>query len=172
VLGRACRWQCAPLPDDEPARVAALHALGILDTDPEERFDRLTREASQALDAPFALVSLVDANRQWFKSRQGIDDRQTPRDESLCAHAILEPDVLQVPDLLEDVRFADSPATGAPHHIRFYAGAPLVLSDGSRVGTLCVADRRSRLLDEAQLDVLRGLARRVVDELEAAQPVA
>jgi GAF domain-containing protein len=152
--------------------VAALHALGVLDTAPEERFDRLTLQACQALDVPFALVSLVDADRQWFKSRQGIVDVETPRDESMCAHAILGPDVLQVPDLLADERFADNPATGAPHHIRFYAGAPLVLADGSRVVTLCVADRRSRVLDETQLDLLRGLARQAVEELEAPQRYA
>lgn len=172
VLRRACRWQCAPLPDDEDLRLQALHALRILDTEEEERFDRLTREACRRLGAAFALVSLVDADRQWFKSRQGLTDRQTPREESLCAHAILGDDVLQVPDLLADDRFADSPATGAPHRIRFYAGAPLVLTDGSRVGTLCVADRVPRVLDASELEILRGLAVQVVAELEAARRVA
>ncbi|MDP9183225.1 MAG: MBL fold metallo-hydrolase [Actinomycetota bacterium] len=170
VLRRACRWQCAPLPPDEGDRLHALRALGVLDTEPEERFDRLTREACRLLDVPFALVSLVDADRQWFKSQQGLAVQQTPRDESLCAHAILEPDVLEVPDLLEDDRFADNPATSAPYFIRFYAGVPLVLSDGSRVGTLCVADRRPRALDADQLDVLRDLAAQVLKELEAARP--
>lgn len=97
VLRRACRWQSAPLPPDEDRRLRALHALGVLDTEPEERFDRYTREACEALGVPIALVSMVDADRQWFKSRRGIDICETPRDQSLCAHAILGHDVFQVP---------------------------------------------------------------------------
>lgn len=168
VLRRACRWQCAPLPPDEPDRLAALHALGLLDTEPEERFDRWTREACATLSVPMAVVSLVDAERQWFKSRQGVADRESSRDESLCAHAILGDDVFQVPDLLADDRFADNPATAPPNSIRFYAGVPLVLRDGSRVGTLCVADRVPRVLDAAELAHLRALAGQVLKELEPA----
>lgn len=165
VLRRACRWLAAPLPPDEPDRLRSLHALGVLDTGTEERFDRLTRRARELFDVPIALVTLVDGDRQWFKSRAGIDAVESPRDESVCAHAILGPDVLHVPDLLTDDRFADNPAVSGPMRARFYAGAPLELVDGSRVGTLCVVDHRPRVLDAAQLEQLRSLAREVVDEL-------
>jgi GAF domain-containing protein len=161
LLRRSSRWQNAPLPADEDRRIAALHALGILDTEPEERFDRYTDEISATLDVPVALVSLVDTDRQWFKSHHGVEATETPRDMSICAHAIHGRDVLQITDALADARFADNPlVTGAPH-MRFYAGMPLTLSDGTCVGTLCVADTRPRQLDE-----LRRLGRLVVHELE------
>jgi phosphoribosyl 1,2-cyclic phosphodiesterase len=167
VLRRACRWTAAPLPPDEEHRLEALRALEILDTPPEGRFDRLTEMARQATDTPIALVTLVDAERQWFKSHAGFPVSESPRDESMCAHAILGDDVLVIPDTLEDDRFADNPAVTGPARIRFYAGVPLVLGDGSRVGTLCVGDHRPRLLDEHQLDELRRLAALVVEELQA-----
>ncbi len=167
LLRRASRWQNAPPPPDELRRLASLDALGILDTQPEERFDRYTAEISTALDVPIALVSLVDTERQWFKSRRGIDVTETPRDMSLCAHAILEPDVMEVPDTLADSRFAQNPLVIHDPRIRFYAGMPLTLADGSRVGTLCVADIRPRHLDEGQQDTLRRVAALVVDELES-----
>jgi GAF domain-containing protein len=167
LLRRSSRWQNASLPGDEEQRIEALHALGILDTEPEERFDRYTDEISATLDVPVALVSLVDTDRQWFKSHHGVDATETPRDMSICAHAIHGRDVMQVPDALADIRFADNPlVTGAPH-MRFYAGMPLTLRDGTCVGTLCVADTRPRQLDESQLDELRRLGRLVVLELEA-----
>jgi phosphoribosyl 1,2-cyclic phosphodiesterase len=166
VLRRACRWSTAPVPPDEDRRLASLHRLDVLDTPPEERFDQFTDAVCTTLGVPIALITLVDADRQWFKSRRGVPVEQTSRDESVCAHAILGPDVMQVPDLLDDVRFADNPAVGGPGRARFYAGAPLVLDDGSRVGTLCAVDHRPRLLDEDQLDVLRRLARAVVAELQ------
>ena len=172
VLRRACRWQAAPQPPDEEARVHALHALGVLDTEPEDRFDRYTEEACRALGVPIALVTLVDRDRQWFKSHRGTEAQETPRDQSVCAHAILGTDVLQVPDLLEDDRFADNPMVAGPLRARFYAGVPLVLSDGSTVGTLCVADQRPRVLDDAQLDELRRLGSLVQAELEASVPTA
>jgi len=168
VLRRACRWLAAPLPPDEDRRVAALHRLGVLDTPADDRFDRLADAARSAFGVPIALISLVDTERQWFKARRGIDAEETPRDESVCAHAILGPDVLQVPDLLEDPRFADNPAVAGPDgRARFYAGAPLVLDDGCAIGTLCVVDHRPRLLDEEELDELRRLAREVVAELQS-----
>jgi len=166
VLRRACRWMAAPLPVDEEHRLAALRALEILDTPPEARFDQYTDLAREVTDTPIALVTLVDADRQWFKSHAGFDALESPRDESMCAHAILGDDVLVVPDTLEDERFADNPAVTGPARIRFYAGVPLVLDDGSRVGTLCVGDHRPRLLDEHQLDELRRLATLVVAELQ------
>jgi phosphoribosyl 1,2-cyclic phosphodiesterase/DNA-binding response OmpR family regulator len=166
LLRRASRWQSAPLPGDELERLAALDRLHVLDTAPEARFDRHTEAIATALEVPVALVSLVDADRQWFKSRRGIDFEQTPRDMSLCAHAILGVDVLQIEDTLADPRFADNPIVSGEPRLRFYAGMPLALADGSRVGTLCVADYRPRRLDEEQLEELRRVAARVVDELQ------
>jgi GAF domain-containing protein len=166
LLRRTSRWRAAPLPADEPTRLAALHALGVLDTAPEERFDRYTEEISTLLDVPVALVTFVDRDRQWFKSRRGIDTVETPREMSLCAHAILGADVLEVPDALADPRFADNPMVVGGPRLRFYAGMPLTLSSGSRVGTLCVADQRPRRLDARELSELRRVAALVVDELE------
>jgi phosphoribosyl 1,2-cyclic phosphodiesterase len=166
LLRRACRWQNAPLPADELRRVAALHALDILDTEPEPRFDRYTGEIGEALDLPVALVSLVDTDRQWFKSRRGLDATETPRDLAFCAHAILGDDVLQVPDALDDPRFADNPLVAGDPRLRFYAGMPLSLSDGTRVGTLCVADYRPRELSDDELDELRRVGRLVARELQ------
>jgi phosphoribosyl 1,2-cyclic phosphodiesterase len=170
LLRRACRWQSAPLPDDELDRLQALRRLNLLDTPPEERFDRYTRDACATFDVPFATVTLVDEHRQWFKSRLGTDIAETPRDQSVCAHAILEDDVLHVPDLAADDRFADNPAVSGAG-LRFYAGAPLVLSDGSRVGTLCIGDVQPRELSPDQLGELRRMADAVRGELEAQVPV-
>jgi ribonuclease BN (tRNA processing enzyme)/DNA-binding response OmpR family regulator len=167
VLRRASRWEKAPTPLDEPRRIEALHALGVLDTEPEERFDRYTDEIGRLLDVPIALVSFVDVDRQWFKSRRGIDVTETPREMSLCAHAILGRDILQIPDALADPRFADNPMVAGGPRLRFYAGMPLTLDDGSRVGTLCVADYRPRQLDDGELDELRRVAGLVVEELKS-----
>jgi GAF domain-containing protein len=162
VLRRACRWLAAPLPPDEETRLNALNALDLLDTGAEDRFDRFTDQACERFGVPIALITLVDRDRQWFKSRRGIGQAQSPRDQSFCAHTILGPDVMQVPDVLSDPRFAHSPAVHGPERIRFYAGVPLTLENGSRVGTLCIADHRPRVLDDTQLDALRHLADRVV----------
>lgn len=112
-------------------------------------------------------MTLVDAERQWFKAGAGSGVTESHRDQSICAHAILDAVVLQVPDALQDPRFADNPAVAGASRLRFYAGVPLALADGSRVGTLCVADHRPRLLDERQLDELRRLALVVAAELQA-----
>jgi phosphoribosyl 1,2-cyclic phosphodiesterase len=170
VLRRACRWQNAPLPPDEAHRLRALHGLGLLDTPPEERFDRYTELACRTLRAPVALVSLIDTGRQWLKSRRGTPIVETPRDQSVCAHAILGSEVFQVPDLLQDDRFADNPGVREEPRARFYAGAPLQLPDGSRVGTLCVIDHRPRVLDDGQLEQLRTLAALVELELTGGTP--
>lgn len=169
VLRRASRWERARLPDDEERRIEALHGLGVLDTEPEARFDRYTAEISSLLDVPVALVSLVDTGRQWFKSHHGIDTVETPREMSLCAHAILGGDVLQIPDTLADPRFADNPIVAGDPRLRFYAGMPLTLDDGSRVGTLCVADYRPRQLDDAELGELIRVAQAVTIELVATR---
>ena len=139
----------------------------MLDTPREDRFDRLVEQACRIADTPIALVTLVDAERQWFKAAAGFDATESHRDESMCAHAILSAEVLQVPDALQDPRFADNPAVTGESRIRFYAGVPLALADGSLVGTLCVADHRPRLLNDRQLDELRRLAALVVTELQA-----
>ncbi len=166
LLRTACRWVRAPRPPDEEKRIRALRELEILDTEPEERFDRYTRIAAALFDTPIALVSLVDSDRQWFKSRFGLEATEIPRDMSFCAHAVVGAEVLQVPDALGDSRFADNPLVSEEPRVRFYAGAPLTLSDGSRAGTLCVVDHHPRYLDKTQLGLLRDLAVLVVDELE------
>ncbi|WP_326540971.1 GAF domain-containing protein [Pseudorhodoferax sp.] len=160
----------APLPADEEPRLRALQALMVLDTPPEERFDRVVRFAAEQLEMPMALVSLVDGERQWFKSRIGLDVPQTGRDVAFCAHAILQPETFVVEDALLDARFADNPlVTGAPH-IRFYAGAPLSAPGGQRVGTLCVLDHRPRTLDAVQMAVLQALRTLVNEALSGEAP--
>lgn len=146
------------IPHNEEQRLQVLRDLGILDTHAEERFDRITRLAQQLFQVPIALISLVDSDRQWFKSRQGLDVSETPRDVSFCGHAILGSDVFCVPDATLDARFADNPlVVGAPN-VRFYAGAPLQVEDGLRMGTLCLIDHDARELSQAQIELLRDLA--------------
>lgn len=159
----------APLPARESARIAALRAYEVLDTEPEQEFDDLTLLASHICGTPQALISLIDESRQWFKSAVGLDltqTKETPRNVAFCAHAILEPDVLVVPDAKEDERFADNPFVGREAGVRFYAGAPLVTPDGHALGTICVTDRVPRTLTPDQLEALRALARQVVAQLE------
>jgi diguanylate cyclase (GGDEF)-like protein len=159
----------AAVPADENTRLDTLRALSILDTLPEERFDRLTRLARRMFGVSFALVSLVDANRQWFKSCMGLTATETPRDVSFCAHAILGDDILLVPDTGLDERFHDNPlVTGAPN-IRFYAGCPLTVANGSRLGTLCLFDDKPRTMDDEELAILRDLAHMAEQELNAIQ---
>lgn len=156
----------APLPPDEHERLRALHACRLLDTPPELAFDDLVRIASQLCGTPIALVSLVDGNRQWFKSRIGLDATETPREQAFCAHAILQHEVLVVPDATMDARFRDNPlVTGGPG-IRFYAGAPLEVANGLRIGTLCVIDTVAHEFDDARRDALAALARQVVAQIE------
>lgn len=156
----------APLPDNEEERQRWLDELGILDTVEEQAYDDLTFLAAQICQTPIALVSLIDRERQWFKSHHGLDARETPRDLAFCAHAIHGDDTLVVPDSLQDGRFHDNPLViGAPH-VKFYAGAPLVLRDNIRVGTLCVIDDHARNLTEAQRQALEALARQVVNQMD------
>jgi len=169
MLREACRWSPAPLAIDEDQRLRALQDMRILDTPPEERFDRYTRIAAELFDVPIALVSLIDRDRQWFKSSHGLAVAETPRETAFCAHAILDRAVLQVADTLQDARFADNPFVTGDPRVRFYAGAPLAAADGSLVGTLCLIDRRARQLDDQQLGLLRDLADLV--EAELVRPV-
>jgi hypothetical protein len=167
LLRRASRWVRADTPADEPARLRALRSLGILDTPAEERFDRITRLAAAVFDVPVALISLVDENRQWFKSACGIGVSETPRDQSFCAHAVARRSPLVIPDAMLDERFADNPVVTDLPRVRFYAGQPLFLPDGSCVGTLCILDTRPRDLDAAALDRLKDLADLAREELIA-----
>ena len=168
LLRSQFRWIPAPVPPDEEQRLAALHALGLLDTPAEERFDRLTRVTAALFDVPIALVSLVDANRQWFKSCVGTDITESSREMSFCAYAVAEKDMLVIPDALRDDRFADNPVVSGPPYVRFYAGAPIFTGDGHCAGTLCVIDGRPRDFTQEDRDRLRDLAAIVQQELTAS----
>ena len=154
-----------PVPANERERLQTLRDLDLLDTPAEERFDRITRIARQLFSVPIALVSLVDENRQWFKSRQGLDATETPRDISFCGHAIINKEPLIVNDALEDPRFADNPLVCGAPDIRFYAGCPIAAPNGLRIGTLCLIDQEPRSFDAEQVARLRELAMMVEDEL-------
>ena len=157
----------APLPPNEAQRLETLRCYGVLDTLPEQAFDDLTMLAAQICQVPIAVVSLVDENRQWFKSIIGLDAKETPRDVAFCAYSILNPDeLLEVQDAMLDPRFADNPLVTNDPHIRFYAGAPLVAPDGHALGTLCVIDRVPRQLSTEQKGALRALSRTVIAQLE------
>lgn len=153
-------------PQDEAERVAALRDLLILDTDPEERFDALTAYCASRFGVKTALLSLVDTERQWFKSAFGLEIRETPREVSFCSHAILEQEPLVVADALADERFHDNPLVTGPPGIRFYAGAPLRVSGGFPVGTLCLVSNEPRRLAEEDLAHLKDLASAISLELE------
>jgi len=156
----------ASLPANEMDRLSALYSLNVLDTPAEQDFDDITALAASVCGVPMSLVSLIDADRQWFKARVGTDVAETSRDISFCAHAILGQELLVVPDMRQDTRFAGNPAVEAGDGIRFYAGAPLITTDGFALGTLCVMDRSPRKLDMQQLQALRALARQVTSQLE------
>ena len=156
----------ADLPENEEDRLRKLYELDILDTLEEQAYDDLTRIAAEICDTPIALVSLVDQDRQWFKSHHGLDASETHRELAFCAHAILGDDVFIIEDSSKDERFFDNPlATDGPL-VKFYAGAPLIMSDNNKVGTLCVIANEARSITPAQKDALEALARQVVSQLE------
>ena len=157
--------QAPPIPLDETRRLQALTTLCILDTLPEERFDRITRLACRAFDVPIALVSLVDRDRQWFKSKQGLPACQTSRRISFCGHAISQEGPFVIEDACQDTRFADNPLVVGDPHIRFYAGQPIHGPDGSRIGTLCIIDRRPRTFAAEDKAMLADLAAMIDREL-------
>lgn len=151
----------APIPADEADRLTALRELLLLDTPPEERYDRLVRFAAEQLNVPIALLTLVDDQRQWFKSRVGLEVAETARDISFCGHAIMNSELFVIEDASVDPRFFDNPLVTGEPNIRFYAGAPLQDIRGHNIGTLCVIDTKPRKLDQVEraiLDALRNLA--------------
>src|SRR3982074_1319544 len=154
----------SPKPANEKLRLATLRGYEILDTEPEAAFDDLTSLASYVCQTPIALISLIDADRQWFKSKLGISMSETSRDIAFCASAILQSDVFIVPDASQDERFAENPLVISEPKIRFYAGATL-MTDGQALGTLCVVDRIPREASPEQLEAVRALSRQVVATL-------
>lgn len=156
-----------PRPYNERQRLETLRSLKILNTNPEERFDRFTRLAARLFDVPISLVSLVDANRQWFKSRHGLEVCETSREVSFCGHAILGDNVMVVEDALKDQRFADNPLVTGEPGIRFYAGYPLASPDGHNVGTLCIIDRAPREMSADEIGLLTELGRAIEQEMVA-----
>lgn len=157
----------APLPDNETQRLEALYRYKILDTTSEQAFDDITRLAAQICGTPISLISLLEAERQWFKSKVGLEATETSRDVSFCAHAILQPDILIVSDTLADKRFATNPLVTSAPKIRFYAGVPLLSSKGYALGTLCVIDYVPRKLSQEQVEALRILGRQVSSQIES-----
>ena len=151
--------QPAPIPANEVQRLNSLCSFGILDTAPDPMFDRLTYLAATILGVPTALVSLLDNSRQWFKSRHGMSDLETPRDIAFCAYAILSDEVLVVPDATQDPRFSSNPLVTGPMGLRFYAGAPIQTRDGYNIGTLCILDTVPRTgLSPQEKETLKTLA--------------
>jgi PAS domain S-box-containing protein len=156
-----------PTPTNEERRLARLHGLGILDTLPQKAFDDISALAQMICGTPVALITLIDQDRQWFKSRIGVEEQEIPRDVAFCSHAIVDPgQVMVVEDLLLDPRFSSNPLVTGPSSARFYAGAPIVTHDGFALGTVCVVDLKARTLDASQLDALRRLASLVINLLE------
>lgn len=159
----------ASVPANETERLHALRTLQILDTSHEERFDRVTRMAKRMFGVSISLVSLVDEDRQWFKSAQGLEATETPRDISFCGHAINQEGIFIVANAIEDERFFDNPlVTNAPN-IRFYAGCPIKLREGLNIGTLCLIDQNPRIMDEEDQLLLKDLAAMVEQEIKSIQ---
>ncbi len=153
------------IPKNDDRRVEALEALEILDTDPEEQLDFITKIVKERLNVPIALISLVDKNRQWFKSKQGLSANETSRDISFCGHAILDTGVFEISNAIEDSRFKDNPLVLGGPNIRFYAGAPITTVDGYRIGTLCIIDNKARKLSQLEKEELVSFAKLVQTNL-------
>lgn len=158
--------EAPPVPADEDERIEELRAYHVLDTGAEAEYDDLVQLASHICGTPIALISLIDTQRQFFKSRIGLEVTETPRDVAFCAHAIMQPELMVVPDAVADARFADNPLVTSDPKIRFYAGTPLATPSGHSMGTLCVIDRVPRTLTESQREALQILGRQVVTLLQ------
>lgn len=156
----------AELPRMEELRLADLAMYDLLDTAPEKEFDELRELAAQICNCPVSLITLIDKDRQWFKSKQNIDETETPRDVAFCAHAILDNEVMIVEDAAKDTRFFDNPLVTGPLHVRFYAGAPIVSPAGHNLGTICVIDQQPRVLTKEQERALTILSNQVTKLLE------
>jgi GAF domain-containing protein len=156
----------APIPENEAERLAALREYRILDSEAEKSYDDITALAAYLCDVPIAMISLVDESRQWFKSKLGVNQSETPRDVAFCAHAILQSEPLIVRDAHKDTRFADSALVTRAPHIRFYAGFPLASPEGFALGTLCAIDRKPRQLTPKQKRAMQALSRQVMALLE------
>lgn len=156
----------ADIPDNEDKRLILLKQIGILDTLEEQAYDDLTYLAAQICNTPISLVSLIDSDRQWFKSHHGLEARETSRELAFCAHAILNDDVFVVENADTDPRFSDNPLTVGAPYVKFYAGAPLILENNIRLGTLCVIDNVARTITDEQIKSLQALARQVVSQLQ------
>ena len=148
----------APIPKNELERIASLYALNLLDTPPEERFDRLTKTATQIFHVPISTLTLIDANREWFKSCQGLSKTEGDRAISFCGHALVEDEILVIPDTKKDERFLDNPMVVGYPYIRFYAGVPIISTDGQRIGVFCVKDTKPREFSKDDEGILKGLA--------------
>lgn len=156
-------------PKNEEFRLASLYSLRILDTDPEEKFDRVTRLAKKLFNVPIALVSIVDRERQWFKSSIGLEVKETPRDISFCGHAIHKNETLIIEDTFQDARFVDNPLVINLPNIRFYAGHPITSPSGENIGTLCIIDTKKRTLSQDDITALTDLASLVSAEIASSQ---
>ena len=161
-----------PIPDNEAARLEALHQYEILDTEPDETLNDLTRLAAYICGTPIALITLLDLDRQWFKARQGLSLTETTRDVSFCGHAIMQDGPFVVRDALDDGRFRTNPLVTSQPNIRFYAGSPLITPEGFKLGTLCVIDRVPRDLNPEQIAALRMLSNQVISQLDLRREIA
>lgn len=156
----------APFPENETQRIQALRKYQVLDTDPEPEYDELVQLASEICNAPMSLISLIDTDRQFFKSNKGFDGSSSPRNTAFCAHAILDETIFEIEDAQQDIRFHDNPFVTDDPNIRFYAGMPLINPDGYKLGTICVLDRVPRKLTPLQRQTLETLGRQVVKQFE------
>jgi diguanylate cyclase (GGDEF)-like protein len=157
------------IPENETKRLHALRTLKILDSSNDERFDRVTRMAKRIFGVSISLVSLIDKDRQWFKSKQGLEATETPRDISFCAHAINQSGLFIIPNASEDERFFDNPLVTSEPYIRFYAGCPLRIRNGLNIGTLCIMDQTPRVMDDEDQQFLKDLGAMIEQEIASIQ---
>jgi len=157
----------APIPNNEPKRLASLYALELLNTPPEERFDQLTRMAVKIFHVPISTLTLIDSNREWFKSCQGLSKTEGDRAISFCGHALVEDEILVIEDTKKDERFSDNPMVMGDPYIRFYAGVPVLGPDGKRIGVFCIKDTNPREFSKEDQDMLMGFAKWAEMEINA-----